>query len=152
MKFIGARLSRAEWVPGDGVKGGRALHRSRESPNLSDPLETEAGDQRLCWRWAWQGEAVVLGMCLGCATCTHRIPSEGSAADSPRQRHFGMQPSNIGALLGEREVVRRAARTHSQNPSEQELQALGASLAGVHYPAISPGLCIRVRAQFSNCR
>lgn len=72
---------------------------------------------------------------------------------SPRQRHFGMQPSIIGALLGEGgRIQEQLAPTHGQNPSEQELQALGASPAGVHYPAISPGLCIRVRAQFSNCR
>lgn len=113
LKFIGARLSRAEWVPGDGVKGGRALHGSQEGPNLSDPLETEAGDQCLCWRWAWQGEAVVLGMCWGCATCMHGTLSGGSAADSLRQRHFGTQPSIIGALLGVGgEAVRGAARTH----------------------------------------
>lgn len=44
MKFIGARLSRAEWVPGDGAKGAGALWGPQKSSGPSAPPETGAGD------------------------------------------------------------------------------------------------------------
>lgn len=99
MKFIGARLSRAEWVPGDGAKGAGALWGPQKSSGPSAPPETGAGDHVPAGIRAQdhdEGRLRHLGHArdalLECSGT--RTPGWGTGAElmcSPQQRHFGVQ-------------------------------------------------------------
>lgn len=99
LKFIGARLSRAEWVPGDGAKGAGALWGPQKSSGPSAPSETGAGDHVPAGIRAQdhdEGRLRHLGHArdalLECSGT--RTPGWGTGAElmcSPQQRHFGVQ-------------------------------------------------------------